>query len=190
MSKFSARARQVANRLLFAGLMVASAVFFTGHAHANTYNLILTDSSNSLYSGTGTLVIVGAPNPANSYDDFCPNNSCGGGTLTSLSFTLNNGDTFSSSDSGVSGLSAVFNDGTLIAIGFYDNFSGYQFTITSDLDYTYHVYYPQFTASGTISLAPTATPLPAALPLFATGLGIMGLFERSRRKKPVLKSAA
>jgi hypothetical protein len=160
-----------------------------GHAHANTYNFILTDSSNSLYSGTGTLVIVGAPNPANNSDQFCLNNSCGGGTLTSLSFSLNNGSTFSTADSGVSGVAAVFNDGTLAAIGFYENFSGGQFTITYDLDYTYHIYSAQFTADGVISLAPTATPLPATLPLFATGLGMMGLLTWRKRKKPAQKSA-
>ena len=155
--------------------------FVSGHARANTYNLTLTDLANSQYSGTGTLVIVGAPNPTNSYDDFCPSNGCGGGTLTSLSFALNNGDTFSTSDSGVSGVSAVFDDGTLLSIGFYDNFSNDQFTITSDLDYTYHVYYPQFTASGTIALA--TTPLPAALPLFAGGVGVMGLAGWRKKRK-------
>ncbi len=170
---------------LFACLIAVSVFFVSSHARANTYNLTLTDSANSQYSGTGTLVIVGAPNPTNSYDDFCPSNSCGGGTLTSLSFKLNNGDTFSTSNSGVSGVSAVFDDGILQSIGFYDNFSNDQFTITSDLDYTYHVYSPQFTATGAISLA--AAPLPAALPLFAGGVGVIGLAGwRRKRKSPAI----
>jgi hypothetical protein len=160
--------------LAVAGLLTAGMSGFAP-AYANTYNLTLTDAANSLYSGTGTLVIVGAPNPTSTYDAFCLNNSCGGGTLTSLSFTLNNGSTFSTSDAGVSGVSAVFNDATLSSIGFYENITGGQFTITSDLDYTYHIYYPQFAASGVISLTPSPVPLPGALPLFATGLGMLGL---------------
>jgi hypothetical protein len=178
-------------KLLLASVIMASATVFAAFvpnpARANTYTLALTDTGNSTYSGTGTLVIVGAPSPTNSYDDFCLSNGCGGGTLTSLSFRLNNGDTFSTSDSGVSGVSAVFDDGTLQSIGFYDNFSTYQFTITSDLDYTYHFYSPQFTAGGTISLA--TTPLPATLPLFAGGLGAMGLFGWRKKRKSVAAAA-
>jgi PKD repeat protein len=34
-----------------------------------------------------------------------------------------------------------------------------------------------------VSNAPDATPLPAALPLFATGLGVMGLFGWRRKRK-------
>jgi hypothetical protein len=144
------------------------------------YNLTLTDSTNTQFSGTGTLIIVGAPSPTNTYDDFCLGNSCGGGTLTSLSFMLKNGDAFSTSDSNVSNVSAVFDDGTLKSISFTDNFSNDQFTISSDLDYTYHVYSPQGTDSGTISVS--ATPLPAALPLFATGLGALGLLVWRRKR--------
>jgi hypothetical protein len=37
---------------------------------------------------------------------------------------------------------------------------------------------------------PTATPLPAALPLFAGGLGWMGLFGRARKRKKAAATAA
>jgi hypothetical protein len=39
------------------------------------------------------------------------------------------------------------------------------------------------TGSGTASFAATTTPLPAALPLFATGLGALGLFGWRRKRK-------
>ena len=38
-------------------------------------------------------------------------------------------------------------------------------------------------SSSTLTFAPAATPLPAALPLFATGLGAMGLFGWRRKRK-------
>ena len=37
---------------------------------------------------------------------------------------------------------------------------------------------------------PTATPLPAALPLFAGGLGVMGLLGRRRKRKALEAGAA
>lgn len=42
----------------------------------------------------------------------------------------------------------------------------------------------------TINTAETATPLPAALPLFATGLGVMGLLARRRKRKTSAALAA
>jgi hypothetical protein len=46
--------------------------------------------------------------------------------------------------------------------------------------------------SGTteIASAPAATPLPAALPLFAPGLGVMGLLGWRRKRKPAAKAVA
>jgi hypothetical protein len=176
MSKFGVSA------FLCAGFV---GIFAVGSAQANTYNLTLTDASNSSYSGTGTLVINGTPSPTNSYQDYCLGNSCSGGQLVSLSFTLDNGDVFSTSDSGLSNVNAVFDDGALASIGFGDNDSGYQLSIYSDLSYTYHFYSPQFQTTGTITaaLAPAATPLPAALPLFAGGLGMVGFLARRRKRK-------
>ena len=43
---------------------------------------------------------------------------------------------------------------------------------------------------GEWSLATSATPLPAALPLFATGLGALGLLARRRKRKNVAIAAA
>jgi hypothetical protein len=40
-----------------------------------------------------------------------------------------------------------------------------------------------FTGAWLTSFSPTPTPLPAALPLFATGLGLVGLLGRLRKRK-------
>jgi hypothetical protein len=50
----------------------------------------------------------------------------------------------------------------------------------------------QFTASDTLSFTAdvSSTPLPGALPLFGTGLGMLGLFEWRRWKKSAPKNAA
>ena len=47
-----------------------------------------------------------------------------------------------------------------------------------------------FFGNFTVSLAPATTPIPAALPLFATGLGCLGLFGWRKKKKPAVAAAA
>jgi hypothetical protein len=47
-----------------------------------------------------------------------------------------------------------------------------------------------FQLDRTILFVPSATPLPAALPLFATGLGAMALFGRRRKRKKTASLAA
>ena len=44
-------------------------------------------------------------------------------------------------------------------------------------------------AAGTITSALATTPVPAALPLFAGGLGAIGLFGWRRKKKPAILAA-
>jgi hypothetical protein len=45
-------------------------------------------------------------------------------------------------------------------------------------------------ATVSIVVTPTATPLPAALPLFASGLGVMGLLGWRRKRKTAAQAAA
>lgn len=66
----------------------------------------------------------------------------------------------------------------------------------SDVSFTSNSVFFNFqgqTLSGTaiydLSFAPAATPLPAALPLFATGLGALGLFGWRRKRKAYATAA-
>jgi hypothetical protein len=178
-----------------ATLIVAIAAVFTtqasnvAHASTVTYDLTLTDTGNPTYSGTGTLIISGAP-ASSGTDSFCGSNACGGGTVDSLTFTID-GFHFSSADSGASSggaLQANFTNGVLTSLGFGDTVGGndqLQIPYSGGLTYSFNQYNgPSVFTTGTItdSLA-AATPLPAALPLFAAGLGALGLFGwRGKRK--------
>jgi hypothetical protein len=83
------------------------------------------------------------------------------------------------------------------------------FSYTSEYDEEYYYYYSFFTrndwwygmnsygpsgqGSGTLTVNalvdPQVTPLPAALPLFATGLGALGLFGWRRKRKNIVAVA-
>jgi hypothetical protein len=69
----------------------------------------------------------------------------------------------------------------------WDNGGGnFQFLISGTLTGVFDVYYRLANGTGTTAQAgntSAATPLPAALPLFATGLAGLGLLARRRRKQ-------
>lgn len=169
-------------------LAAATAALFvvqaTGNARAATYNLTLTDSSAPTFSGTGTLVISGTPGTG----EYCLSSSpcTPGDVLTSLTFTVD-GFHFSSADAGASGVSATFTGGVLTALGFNETAnSNDQLHVPAggNLAYSFQEYSgPEYYTTGTVTDVLAATPLPAALPLFAGGLGLMGLFGRRRTRK-------
>ena len=175
---------------LFASLIGAAAVFavqMPNAANATTYNLTLTDPSNATYDGTGTLVIAGTPAPSGT-DQFCLMNGCGGGTLTSLSFSIDGGlFLFSTSGSGVSFPSATFTNSVLTALSFGQTVGGndqLQMPYSGGLTYSFNQYSnPSVFTTGAITDSLAATPLPAALPLFAGGLGMLGLIGRRRKRR-------
>jgi hypothetical protein len=176
---------------LFIGAAIAAfAVQIPSGANATTYNLTLTDPSNATYDGTGTLVIAGTPT-ASGTDQFCLSNGCGGGSLTSLSFSIDGGlYLFSTAGSGVSFPSATFTSGVLTALSFGQTVGGndqLQIPFSGGLTYSFNQFSgPSVFTTGTITDSIAATPLPAALPLFIGGLGMIGLL--SRRKKRNVQS--
>jgi hypothetical protein len=169
---------------LFACLMVVSALFVCSQAQASTYTLTLTDTANPGYSGTGTLVIVGTP-PTSGTDEYCISGGCGGGTLTSLTFSVD-GFSYSSADPGAGFTSATFTNGTLTALAFGETDGGndqLQLPYSGGLTYSFNSYSdPSLFTTGTISDVLAATPLPATLPLFAGGLGFVGYLAKRRKR--------
>ena len=159
------------------------------HASTVTYGLTLTDTANTTYSGIGTLIISGPP-AISGTDQFCGSNACGGGSVVSLTFTVD-GFNFSSADSGASSggsLQADFTNGILTALAFGETVGGndrLQIPFSGGLTYAFQSFSnPSVFTTGTItdSLV-AATPLPATLPLFASSLGALGFFGWRKKRK-------
>ena len=158
---------------------------FASAAQASTitYNLTLQDTVPGGVSGTGTLTIV-APLLAN--NTYTP-----GPSVTLLDFVINAQD-FNETGSFTSihtNASAAIDAITTLAFS-----PG--FLSTGSLTFTYSGN-GQF-GSGVINLVaaqPTGTgnnsttPLPAALPLFATGSGLLGFLGWRRKRKNVTSAA-
>jgi hypothetical protein len=141
------------------------------------YDLTLTATSDTdgtplaTYDGTGTITLSSAPSPTMQTDY----------TSAAVTFSVD-GESFSGTASSVQFLDGNFRNATfseqigLTPVRFdLATTSGYIFYYDNELE----------DASGTITstLAPAATPIPAALPLFASGLGAIGLLARRRKRK-------
>jgi hypothetical protein len=150
------------------GPMVASA-----QASTVTYNLALTPQSGSTLSGTGTLTFTDGPvSPSGLFNVVLAD-------ITTLSISIG-GFTFNL----VGHTSALqFTDGILSDITASTAIGAASLAVNS----TTAVYFDNLATGGVGSTdtitAQLATPLPAALPLFATGLGAMGLLGWRRKRK-------
>jgi DNA-binding beta-propeller fold protein YncE len=159
---------------LFAGL-IASALSTSARANV-IYDLTLTaisvsDGTLSTYDGTGTIALSSAPSLTMETDY----------TSAAVTFSVD-GESFSGTATHVQFLDGNFRNATFSeAIGnsplrfALDTTGGYIFYYDNELE----------DASGTITaiLAPTATPIAASLPLFASGLAAVGLLARRRKRK-------
>jgi hypothetical protein len=182
------RGPSMSKSIRIASVIAATAAFFvlqaTGNARAATYTLTLTDSSAPTFSGTGTLIVSGTPGTG----QYCLSGTCTpGDVLTSLTFTVD-GFSFSSADAGASGVSATFTAGVLTALGFNETVNGndqLHMPAGGNLEYSFQEYNgPEYYTTGTVTdVFAATTPLPAALPLFAGGLGAFGLFGWRRKRK-------
>lgn len=182
------------SRFLFASALTAAiAAMAVGQMTAGakastvTYDLTLQGTAGGLVGGTGAFTVDG------------PINSTGLETLTAsdglnLSFTID-GNSFSSAPGGYA--SVTFNNGALASINYAGFLDSWSFSlVTGSLLYIYtDLVNPTHDTFGTISAQleatqVSATPLPAALPLFVSGLGGMGLLGWWRKRKDKRKSAA
>jgi hypothetical protein len=155
---------------LCVGLAVAGLSASARASTMETYDITLTQTYGTLITGSDFTITV----PASGYLLDTPSVSfkIGSATYTSTLDVAFNGPTITS----IYGFSSTENGDTLSSIGL-TSFQLYGAGISS-------------TIGGNVSmqLAPAVTPLPAALPLFAGGLGVIGLILR-RRKKSTSRSS-
>jgi hypothetical protein len=128
-------------------------------------------------SGRQVWVYWGTPLGGGSFTNPNPNGVWGNTGnfvgLSTVSFYSNNFGGFNSPNTGVDWNTLVTNAGaTLVALIFLDLDSGW-----AGADQ--HLLVNNFTVNGDV----LATPLPAAFPLFATGLGALGLLGWRRKRK-------
>ena len=178
------------------GLLAFVSVLGLSPANASTYNVNFNIGAGN--SVTGTMVTD---------CDTCVLNPI---NFISWSFMLNGGLGISSSAvgasivlSGISPLSAT--SGVIVDapipgmdyIQFFNpgiNYLNFYAALTNGNYITYNISGPSpiiWIANGqTLELATIVTPLPAALPLFATGLGVMAYLAKRRKRKSAVAIAA
>jgi hypothetical protein len=159
-------------------LGVALLVLAPGKLHATsvTYDLTLTDATNSLYSGTG--VVTFSVTPTATYTNYSAD-------VTALSFTID-GQTFKKTDAGatlsVFEFSQLTPTASIYDITFADTV-GSSDRLTLDTSGTYAFYYDNGQAAaygdfGAATLVSSAAPEPSSLFLLGTGLLGLGLLVR------------
>ena len=153
----------------------------TLHASPITYNVVLTPSAGSLYGGTGSFTVDGAP-AASGISDYTKNN----GKLQDVTFTID-GQTFTLA--GATGNTLVrFLNGSLNDITFSETIgtSPNRFTLNSTAGYAFYYNNGQAVSYGTFSAsvasAPPSSPVPEPGSLVLLGTGLLGgagtLFRR------------
>lgn len=149
--------------------LIASALSTSAKASV-VYDLTLTDPTNSTYDGTGTITLTSAPDPT----------GLSGPVSAPVTFLVD-GVSFSGTATSVE-----FLDGNFYNASFSEQVgsSPVRFDLQTSGVYAFYYNNELSEASGTItsSLAPAATPIPAALPLFAGGLGFVGYLTKRRKQ--------
>jgi hypothetical protein len=178
MIRLSAPSKIKASLLVLAAMLVSAPAL---HASSITYDLTLTDSNNTLYSGYGTVTFSVAP--TQTYTNYSSD-------VTALSFTID-GTTFNLSDPGASLTAFEFSSlsptATIRDITFSDQIgTSNRLALQSTSDYVYSYDNETQQAIGVFGPATLAsaapTPEPNSIILLGTGL-LAGAGELYRRAK-------
>jgi hypothetical protein len=147
------------------------------HATTFTYDLVLTDSSNPTYSGTGVVTITG-PNALQTFTNYTATSA---DAVTGLSFVVD-GNSFNMNDAGVNKSSIVVEFSTLnptatiwdITFADTTGTSPNRLTLDSSGDYIFYYNNGQNSATGTFSAATLASATPEPGSIFLLGTGMLG----------------
>jgi hypothetical protein len=180
MSKFTVSA------FLYVGLVAAGLSAPAQASTMQTYDITLTQTYGTLITGspladftvTSTPFTITVPTSGYLQDTPTVSSTIAGNTYTSVLDVQFSGPTINN----IYGFSDKVGEDTL------GSFSLTSFQLSSTNSPVNNI---PSTIGGTVALAlaPAATPLPAALPLFAGGLGAIGLFGWRRKKKPAILAA-
>lgn len=144
---------------------------------SNTYSSSITfDITNLSTVGDSTNLCFDTYQPSTSSNPATAILTQTGGESLSSTFTL----TIFESPTGTGQITGVPTPADLVFVG-GPGLYGINFLLTADQPDTYQVVFTD---------PPAATPLPAAFPLFATGLGAMGLLAWRRKRKAQADCAA
>lgn len=177
-------------RKAFAALALTSAIIISGSALADTFTLA-NDNGGDGYSvpfGSG-VDLFGADNGVGAnYTTYTA--TALSDQLISINWIYHTDDADPSYDPAGYVINGVFSQLTNSA-GPNDQSGSFLVNVLTGDIYGIYVYSTDsLFGRGDLAVTPSETPLPAALPLFATGLGTLGAFSWRRKRRKVAAIAA
>jgi hypothetical protein len=180
-------------------LAAAAALFLSGAApgSALTFNWSF-DATGGTSTGIVTGTISGLVEGSNDGTGLTvtvlssPSGNVLGGGWDFIGSSLG-GDAFTVTGGAVTFADAAFYRDSGDDVVFFGDYGGYfpELFSTNEFDLGFdHTDHFTIGVQTQFSLAETAVPLPAALPMFASGLGVLGLLAWRRRSKPAAAPAA
>jgi hypothetical protein len=178
---------------LVAFLAAALSAGLPSIGYAATYSLDIGSSGNELPSPVGTVQITGGGNIL-TYEFFVPSGTLSYVYMDVTGSGVTESDSYGTGNSGATTTAlGTFADTVHVPL-LYESGTEFTFTFTGTglaagytlLDGDIEMFSAAMISNSVVGDTPT-TPLPATLPLFAAGIGALGLLmRRSKLQKPVL----